>query len=143
LNPPVWFLAVIILLAAARLLFPGLNIIVFPYNLIGLPICAIGIYLIAAAMKLFSRHNTAHNFDASAKVIDEGVFGLTRNPMYAGKVLFLVGLTVLAGNLIGFAGPLIFFLLMHFVFIPFEEKKLEDELGASYLEYKTKVRRWL
>jgi len=29
------------------------------------------------------------------------------------------------------------------MFIPYEEAKMEKELGQSYLEYKGKVRRWV
>ena len=39
--------------------------------------------------------------------------------------------------------PIFFIILMEIVFIPFEEKNLEQEFREKYLDYKKKVRRWI
>ena len=42
-----------------------------------------------------------------------------------------------------FLAPVTFLLIIDRTFIPYEEKKMEDLFGQTYLEYKHRVRRWL
>ena len=63
--------------------------------------------------------------------------------MYLGMVLILIGLAITCKNIIAVGIALIFFLILHFMFIPFEEIKLEKTFGENYLAYKQRVRRWL
>lgn len=50
-------------------------------------------------------------------------------------------LLMLAG--VGFAAAIIFFLLINFRLIPFEEQLLKEYFGAEYETYCQRVRRWL
>ena len=63
--------------------------------------------------------------------------------MYVGFVVFLIGCSVLSGNILSALCPLIFFLILDRMFIPYEEEKMEAAFGEEYLEYKRSVRRWL
>jgi len=88
-------------------------------------------------------YRTAHNFDKSTTVIEKSFFSFSRNPMYLGMILILIGMSIWMNNAWTLLAPIFFFLVMQFKFIPFEEKKMEQELGTKYLEYKKKVRRWM
>ncbi len=39
--------------------------------------------------------------------------------------------------------PIIFFGVINWMFIPYEEEKMQKELGQEYLDYKNKVRCWI
>lgn len=143
LCPLVYLLIGFILIPVFYFTFPALNLILFPLNLTGLAAAAFGAWLVRQTFRLMKMNQTPHNYERSIHVIVEGPFRYTRNPMYLGMALLLAGQALLFGNLASLAAPLLFCLIMNAVFIPFEEKKMENELGQDYLEYKTRVRRWV
>ena len=63
--------------------------------------------------------------------------------MYLGMCAILLGEAILMGSIVMFFVPIIFVLLMEIIFIPHEEKNLEDVFGVEYINYKKKVRRWI
>ena len=79
----------------------------------------------------------------TTKLLTDGMFGLTRNPMYLGLVLSSVGIGLL------FNAPWLLILLIlvigivHIVLIAPEEKYLAEEFGEEYEQYATRVRRWI
>jgi protein-S-isoprenylcysteine O-methyltransferase Ste14 len=76
-------------------------------------------------------------------LVRTGVFSVSRNPMYLGAVVFLIGVALVAdlGWELALMVPSI--LLCHVVLIAPEESYLEREFGAAYLEYRRSVRRWI
>lgn len=80
--------------------------------------------------------NTAH-------VTNAGPYRFSRNPMYLGIFLMLLGLALVIGTLPFYCSAAGFFLVMHFVFCPYEERKLADAFGREYARYRDGVRRWL
>jgi len=76
-------------------------------------------------------------------MVAEGTYKFTRNPMYLGVTIALLGAAIFFGNALSFLSPLIFFLIMNYYFVPREEKLMENIFGKKYLEYKKQVRRWL
>lgn len=79
----------------------------------------------------------------ASAMVTSGVYGLSRNPMYAGLLLCLVGWAL------HLAHPLPFILLPLFVAymnrfqIAPEERSLEELFGADFEAYRSRVRRWL
>jgi protein-S-isoprenylcysteine O-methyltransferase Ste14/NAD(P)H-dependent FMN reductase len=104
---------------------------------------AAGFWLMTQTYRLMQRRGTTHQFDTTTRLIEEGVFRRSRNPMYLGMTLMLTGACLALRNLAGLAAPLYFIIMVDRVFVPYEERKLEKEVGASYLSYQTRVRRWL
>ncbi|WP_455210731.1 methyltransferase family protein [Kaarinaea lacus] len=76
-------------------------------------------------------------------MITKGVFGISRHPMYLGMVLILFGIALLMGTLTPFFIVPIFALLMQNRFIVAEERMLEAKFGATWLDYKARVRQWM
>ena len=72
------------------------------------------------------------------KVIDTGLYGIVRHPMYSATILLFLSLPLVLGSLIYFAGFLIYPFLIS-IRIKDEEKLLEKEL-KGYKEYKQKVK---
>ena len=141
--PPNYFYACLILCVILRIVLPDFKFILFPYNLTGLLFIAYGIYLVINPWYLFKKHNTPESFDESTSLVKEGIYKYSRNPMYLGGIFILAGLSLILNNWISFICTLIFFLFMHFMFIPFEEERLYKTFGDDYLEYKKKVRKWI
>ncbi len=104
----------------------------------------VGGVLNVVGSRLFEVHQTAIKpFEESSALVVEGPFTYSRNPMYLGIVLILLGIAVLFGT----ATPLLvippFVWLITTRFIVKEEEALAQRFGQDYAEYKQRVRRWI
>jgi len=79
----------------------------------------------------------------STALVTSGVYRFTRNPMYVGLTLVLLGWAALLGSAWVLLGPLIFVLYISRFQIGPEERVLSAKFGATYTEYTARVRRWL
>ena len=141
--PPTYFYIGFALVPICWLAFPGFSLIGFPESLLGLSVTALGTALVYRTWKLFMKHATPEDFSESTYLVTEGPYRHSRNPMYLGMCLFLLGLALASGNPVSLVSPAFFLLVMHFRFIPYEERKMEKTFGKSYLDYRKRVRRWL
>ncbi len=141
--PPLFVLLSLILIVLFFFLVPRLNIIPFPFNFAGLIISFGGFVLMGKARELFKKHNTNLAIEASSSLVTEGPYTKTRNPMYIGMFLLLLGIAVCFANLLSMLTPFGFILAIHLIFIPKEEKLMHEAFGAQYIEYKNKVKRWI
>ncbi len=104
----------------------------------------IGIVLNALADQTFKKHETTVKpFEESTALVTGGVFNISRNPMYLGMTLILLGTGVLLGSVIPFAIVPVFAVLLDRIFIVEEEKMLEDTFGDQFRQYRNQVRRWI
>jgi len=110
----------------------------------GAVVAAIGFLIMLRAWWLFRVHATAICPNARTTVlITDDVYRLTRNPMYLGIVLMLLGTALGSGGLFLYLAALVFFLIIDFVFCPYEEDKLAHAFGDQFGPYRDRVRRWL
>lgn len=79
----------------------------------------------------------------STALVVIGVYQYTRNPMYVGMLLSLMGVVVYLGNLSGLFIIPIFIWTMNELQIKWEEQALLEKFGEPYREYMVTVRRWL
>ncbi|WP_394132790.1 methyltransferase family protein [Shewanella maritima] len=80
---------------------------------------------------------------SSSSLVQSGIYKYTRNPMYLGFAMFLVACAFVLGSFKALlATPLFVVYITTFQIKP-EEAALEQLFGGSYVEYKTRVRRWL
>jgi protein-S-isoprenylcysteine O-methyltransferase Ste14 len=103
-----------------------------------------GIGLIAIAFVQMRKAKTnIEPWKPTTAIIDSGLYGLSRNPIYLAMVLIYLGLSLLVNSvwLLIFL-PLVL-LVIHFGVIVREEKYLEGKFGEDYLDYKKRVRRWI
>lgn len=100
-------------------------------------------YMMWARILFTSRHTTLFVGRPSSQLVCDGPFRLSRNPMYVGVLLFLVGLAVWIGSWPFYMAAPVAFLLLNFFHIPREERLLRDVFGERYLAYSKEVRRWL
>jgi len=141
--PPVYFFASVIVIVVLFFIIPTYNIIPFPYNLSGIVLMLFAFLMTGKAKGLLNSHNTPSTFEPSTTLVEEGIYKRSRNPMYLGMFIFLLGFAVCFGNLLAAIIPFIFASLVQIQFIRFEEKRLEEFFGDEYRAYKSRVRRWL
>jgi len=79
----------------------------------------------------------------STALVTSGIYRFTRNPMYVGLTLVLLGWAAFLGSAWALLGPLIFVLYISRFQIGPEERVLSAKFGAAYTEYTARVRRWL
>jgi protein-S-isoprenylcysteine O-methyltransferase Ste14 len=115
-----------------------------PVNWVGLVFIAAGLGIATWHARLFRRIGTNINtFGEPGMLTTEGLFRRTRNPMYLGMVLCLAGVACTLGSITPIVGPIIFFILANYWYIPLEEKAMTLKFGIEYLEYQRSVPRWL
>jgi len=76
------------------------------------------------------------------RLVATGPYAYTRNPMYLGHIIFLIGLTLALKSWLAAmitAGVTIWF---HQRVIA-DEQKLSESLGQPYLDYMNSVKRWV
>lgn len=79
---------------------------------------------------------------ASALVMS-GIYRYTRNPMYLGLLLALLGWAFFLSNALAFLSLPAFILYMNRFQIAPEERVLAARFGQEFAAYLSKVRRWL
>ncbi len=141
--PPVFVLISLILMVIIYYVFPEYNWILFPANLIGIIVSFTGFMLMGKSRDLFKKYKTTLAIEESSFLIQEGIFLKTRNPMYIGMFLLLLGFGIFIRNLFSFLIPFGFGLIIHFVFVLKEEKLMFNTFGQLYIDYKAKVKRWI
>ena len=143
-NPPIIYQSFIVSMIAICFALPATRIIPFPVNLAGIALLLIGAYIASSAKKQFQEKNIPIRPQDTPTLLDtEGAFRYTRNPMYLGIAIGLIGLAVLMRSYINFVFPVVFLFVMDVVFVRREEELLGNQLGDEYLAYKTRVRRWI
>lgn len=144
LLPPTYFLASLVLIVALGFALPLGQALSGPWRLTGLLAIGLGAWLNLAADRAFrAAATTVKPFETSRVLVTEGVFRLTRNPMYLGMVAILLGVCLLIGALSPFAVCLVFALALRVRFIPVEERMLAETYGERWQAYRARTRRWL
>ena len=100
-------------------------------------------FLATSLAKFFKTRNTVILIKPASSLQTDGVYAISRNPMYVGLLFVYLGITCFIGNwwnviLI----PLLIFIMQAYV-IKREEKYLERAFGDKFIKYKKRVRRWL
>ncbi len=125
---------------------PVLMVISEPWRRLGWGVMAIApLAPIAAFIQFRQAHTTVnpHKPEAATELVTSGVYAWTRNPMYLGLAILLLGWAIRLGTLSPFAGPLLFMPLMQHAQIVPEEDALRSKFGRDYHEYCYRVNRWL
>ncbi len=104
-----------------------------------------GFMIIFTAAYTFHRVKTTIsplNPEKTSKIVNEGVFSITRNPMYLGMVFILFGLWLFYPTLFGIAIIILFVKYIEIFQIKPEEEILKQKFGEDYEVYANSVRRW-
>jgi protein-S-isoprenylcysteine O-methyltransferase Ste14 len=77
------------------------------------------------------------------QLVLSGPYRITRNPMYLGLLFISIGCFFAAESLWFIIPPILFFWVINFRLIPFEEQLMKEHFGGDYEAYRQRVRRWL
>src|SRR5215212_8670104 len=136
--------ASIIIAVVLHYFFPVTILIPFPYNLPGLLIVGLGVYLAFQSVRLLISYNTTFKPSGNtSSIVTKYPYSNSRNPIYLGDLLIALGSATILSSLSAFIAPIIFFLVVNTIIIPFEENRLQRNFGIEYERYKKSVRRWL
>jgi protein-S-isoprenylcysteine O-methyltransferase Ste14 len=90
-----------------------------------------------------SRHTPVRPGAEPTQLVLSGPYRITRNPMYLGLLLISIGCFFAVESLWFVISPIVFFWVINFRLIPFEEQLMKEHFGAQYEAYRQRVRRWL
>jgi protein-S-isoprenylcysteine O-methyltransferase Ste14 len=146
--PPIWFFIFLggALLVHFYLLETRIDFLPpMVSKVIGVLLVLWGLYLSNIASKRFKEENTEilPASPTNRVLIIDGPYKKTRNPMYLGMIFLMLGIGVLLSSPAVLVAALLQFSVLHFLFIPFEEEKMEHQFGDKYVAYKRSVRKWL
>ncbi len=144
MNPPFYFMILFIAALGAYLVIDLQTLIYPPYSYGGVVLVLLGSTITIWSDYLFKKSGTTVKpYEKPCSLSVSGPFRFSRNPMYLGFTLILLGEGIFIGKLWFFVFPLIFMIICQVLYIPVEEKYLEDVFGNDYTDYKRRVRRWL
>jgi protein-S-isoprenylcysteine O-methyltransferase Ste14 len=117
-----------------------------PWNRIGVVPVVLGVAVSAAAMMRFRHAHTTINpvdLSKSSRLVTGGIFRVSRNPMYLGLSLLLIGCALGLGSASPWCIPPLFVVLITRVQIIPEEQALGGLFGEPYAAYCQRTARWL
>jgi protein-S-isoprenylcysteine O-methyltransferase Ste14 len=142
--PPTYLYGTMALMVVLDMLLPGARLLHRPWNMLGLLPLVAGAGINLWADQEFKRYGTTvRPFQTSAALVTTGAFRFSRNPMYSGFVLGLIGIAMLLGSLTPYLLIPGFMGVITLVFVRGEERMLQAKFGAAWQQYRRKVRRWL
>jgi len=146
IPPPIVGLIMGLLAFLSTSVSPAVRIESFLLEKLAVLFLIIGVFIELWSVGLFIKARTTVNPikpASSTKLVVTGMYRLTRNPMYLGMLLLLIGWVFWLGNLIGLLMPVIFVWYITRFQIKPEEDALVKLFGEQFIDYQTKVRRWL
>jgi protein-S-isoprenylcysteine O-methyltransferase Ste14 len=107
---------------------------------------AVGVCVTVSGVVSFALAKTTVNPmkpDDATTLVQSGIYRITRNPMYLGFLIALLGWAFFLANALAVLLLPGFVLYMNRFQIAPEEKALSARFGAAFAAYKGRVRRWL
>jgi protein-S-isoprenylcysteine O-methyltransferase Ste14 len=114
------------------------------------PVIGLLVFMIGFAVMIYCIYQfavdgrgTLSPFDRTKKLVVNGLYRCSRNPMYVGVIGMLIGEAIFfQGYLLWIYSLLVFTLFNGFIYF-IEEPRLKIDFGDDYHEYCRKVRRWI
>ena len=137
-------LVTLVLMWLLQYVIPIYQYVQEPLAYLGIVGVFLGIFMAAISAHLFKKAGTGiEPFDEATTLVKNGFYRYSRNPMYLGMFVMLMGSAFLMGSIGALLPMPVFVLIIRNNFVLAEERFLEASFGERYLEYKSTVRRWL
>ena len=110
----------------------------------GAALVVLGVCVAGPAMLRFRLARTNfHTFKEPGRLVTDGPYAISRNPMYLGMVLAGLGAALITATLAGVILAAAFALVVRYRYIAYEERAMRLKFGARYEDYCRRVGRWL
>lgn len=142
--PPFYLFGTLVLMWFCHRYIPVYQYVSEPAAYGGIILVLCGIVVAAVSAGMFKIADTGlEPFSEATALVTSGFFRVTRNPMYMGMFLMLGGVAILMGSVGAMLPVPVFVLIIRNSFVLAEERFMEAVFGQPYLDYKSKVRRWI
>ena len=143
-RPPLIYGGALAVGLLAKPLFPTAFLPHRVARMLGLPLLGAGLLLFLSALRSIRRAGTeVRTSKPTTRLVVEGPYRFTRNPIYLGFTLVYGGITALTHSLPSALLLPFVLVVMRRGVIEREERYLERIFGEEYLRYKARVRRWI
>ncbi len=144
IYPPTYFNLSWFIMIILHFIYPIIVLHTGLWKLIGVLPIIFGVYLNLAADKLMKVYSTTVKPGKEPeKLIENGVFKFSRNPMYLGMTMILIGIAIILGSLSPCFVVFVFVYLIEDLFIKVEESILEKQFETKWINYKNTTRKWI
>jgi protein-S-isoprenylcysteine O-methyltransferase Ste14 len=144
IPPPVVTLIFGFAIYLSRKIFPEIEIQYASF--FGMFLLLLGFFILISAVKLFRNDKTTVNPlspEQATKLVTNGIFKLSRNPMYLGMAVILASVAVFFNIIGGIIFMALFCLyITKFQIIP-EEKAMKELFAQDFERYMQATRRWI
>ena len=108
-------------------------------------IFAAGVAILFYCISMFAvkGKGTLSPADPTKKLVVSGLYKFSRNPMYIGVMLMLIGEAVFFSSSRLWIYTTIVFIAFNLFIVLHEEPRLREDFGTEYQQYLKTVRRWL
>ena len=140
--PPLIALALVLAATVLHFAWTGWPRFALPW--VGWPLFVLSFVPVLWVDRMFKKAGTVIKpHETPTALVVGGPFRFSRNPIYLSAIMGLTGLALGVGSAPFYGVPLLMALILRLGFIPMEERNMEAALGQPYLDYKTRVRRWI
>jgi len=145
MHPPIaWALAFVIGLCLNYLYPLPFVPAAVPHVWVGIVVFAAGFALgIWGMLTIRGAGTRVETNKPTTMIVTHGPYRFSRNPIYLGMFLGLIGLAIGCDSLWILLALVLFYLMIRYGVVAREEAYLTRKFGADYLGFKTRVRRWL
>lgn len=110
----------------------------------GILLAVAAVALVVTAIHTMHKAKTSVRLDRpAARLVQSGPYSMSRNPIYLGNTLFMIGIGLAAAMLWFIVFALVAAFLTQKLAIEYEEPHLDQRFGKKYRDYRKRVRRWI
>ena len=125
-------------------LWPETIVIASDLWLAGVACIVVAALLTGATVHALHRAKTSTNpLDEPTELLTTGPFNFSRNPLYLGYTIAVLGCALASGSWLALLCPVVCFGVLNWLIIPIEEHTIHHVFGERYEWYCRRVRRWL
>lgn len=142
--PPLMVLTGLILQALTAYAAPTRPVLAAYWQYAGIALMLSAFIAIVYLARGFTKNETTILPDGEpSQLMEAGLYGLSRNPIYLAMALLLTGSGLAFGHVLTLIVVPVFIVLVQQIWIVKEEENMEAAFGQHYRNYKMRVRRWL
>jgi protein-S-isoprenylcysteine O-methyltransferase Ste14 len=146
IPPPLVAAMIALLMWLVSRAVPAAELALHARRVLAACVAVAGVAIALAGVVAFRRVRTTVNPlhpEKASTLVTSGIYRLTRNPMYLGMLLVLLAWALILSNAVAASVVPAFVLYMNRFQIMAEETALSAAFGQEFVEYKSRVRRWL